>query len=419
MDRILITGKNSNSGKTTVTCAIIAALVRRGYDVGAFKCGPDYIDPMFHRAMGVSSYNLDPYFLSEGNLRSHFAAHAKKINIIEGVMGFYDGIAGTREGSTYTVAQILQTPVIYAEGLLPYDERLKIPHRHLGLVTDFAQNKDLFENFADAGESLDIDGLFKLAQTAPMIQTDKQGTNIDKSYVKTDRPDIGADIPDIEAIKHIIKMSKSNNESNEPSTNPPCHARIAVSRDKAFCFMYNENLELMRTLGAEIVPFSPLADTSLPERINALFICGGYPEAYADILKSNVRMCESIQNAVASGMPTIAECGGFIYLHYAGVFKAEVLKRDRLQRFGYVEITAKRDNLLCKAGESIRSHEFHYYDSGDCGSDFSAVKPISLKAWDCIHTTDTLYAGFPHLYFPANPVFAENFIKGAINYTRL
>jgi len=100
MDRILITGKSSNCGKTTVTCALIAALVRRGYDVAAFKCGPDYIDPMFHRAMGVTSYNLDPYFQNKDALCSHFAAHAKQINIIEGVMGFYDGIAGTREGFT-------------------------------------------------------------------------------------------------------------------------------------------------------------------------------------------------------------------------------------------------------------------------------------------------------------------------------
>jgi len=114
-------------------------------------------------------------------------------------------------------------------------------------------------------------------------------------------------------------------------------------------------------------------------------------------------MCESVRNAIASGLPTIAECGGFIYLHYAGVVNGEIHKRDKPQRFGYIEIMAKRDNLLCKAGESIRSHEFHYYDSDNCGEDFSEVKPISGKAWYCVHAADTLYAGFPHLFFPRIP----------------
>jgi cobyrinic acid a,c-diamide synthase len=153
MKTLLVTGKSSSCGKTTVTCALLAALVRRGYDVGAFKCGPDYIDPMFHRAMGVNSYNLDPYFLDRDALRAHFAAHARQINIIEGVMGFYDGIAGTREGSTAVVAQWLQAPVIYADGLLPYEERLAIPSRRLGLATDFTKTVST-EAFAEAGERI-------------------------------------------------------------------------------------------------------------------------------------------------------------------------------------------------------------------------------------------------------------------------
>jgi len=369
MNRLIITANSSNGGKTTVTCAIIAALKRRGLDVGAFKCGPDYIDPMFHRAMGAASYNLDPYFMGADGLRAHFAAHAREINIIEGVMGFYDGIAGTKEGSTATVAEILQAPVIFAEGLLEPDERLRIPSRHLGLAAEFACNEELFNRFANAGERLDIENLLKLAASAPEIKAGKPG------------------------VKHIGSV------------------RIAVARDAAFCFMYEENLELLSSLGAVILPFSPLNDTALPENTDGLYLCGGYPELYEDALMANKSMCNSIRGAVESGLPAIAECGGFIYLHYAGAIKGKISKRDKLQRFGYIEITAKYANLLCKAGESIRSHEFHYYDSDNPGSGFTAAKPIRGDTWDCIQATGALYAGFPHLYLPANPSFAENFVQ--------
>jgi len=146
---VIITAKGSNSGKTTVTLALLAYLKKRGADVGAFKCGPDYIDPMFHRACGVASFNLDPYFLNREQLIAHFCAHKREVNIIEGVMGFNDGIAGTNKGSTATVSEWLSVPAVYAEDLLPFDERLKIPSRHLGLTTNYSLDLEAFEK---AGE---------------------------------------------------------------------------------------------------------------------------------------------------------------------------------------------------------------------------------------------------------------------------
>jgi len=230
-----------------------------------------------------------------------------------------------------------------------------------------------------------------------------------------------------------------------------------VARDAAFCFLYAENLELLEALGCELAFFSPLEDAGLPEDSAGLMLCGGYPELVEARLRAGTRMNERVKAAIEAGLPTIAECGGFMYLHYAGVIEGQVFKRDRLQRFGYCEITAKRDNLLCRAGERIRAHEFHYYDSDNCGADFHAVKPVVMPAethpagggdlpgsggsgigergddiagrvdeshtivhqgqsWDCVHASATLWAGFPHLYFPANPAFARNFVEGVKRY---
>ena len=193
--------------------------------------------------------------------------------------------------------------------------------------------------------------------------------------------------------------------------------RIAVARDRAFCFYYADNFDVLRALGAELVEFSPLDDQALPAGIDGLYLGGGYPELYAAQLAANRSMRESIRAAVQGGLPAIAECGGFLYLHrtldgneMAGVIDADARMTGRLQPFGYVTLTAARDNLLCRAGERIRAHEFHYAQSGDNGTAFRAEKPNG-RAWDCVHATETLYAGFPHLYLRANPAFAQNFVR--------
>jgi cobyrinic acid a,c-diamide synthase len=169
--------------------------------------------------------------------------------------------------------------------------------------------------------------------------------------------------------------------------------------------------------------FSPIHDKSLPDNINGLYLCGGYPELHLKELSGNISMLKSINTAITNKMPTIAECGGFLYLHntvdglkMAGAIAAEAYSTQKLQRFGYIELRADKDNMLCAANESIRSHEFHYYESTDCGADFTAQKPLSEKSYGCIHVTDTLYAGFPHLYFKANVSFAENFVRKVVNY---
>jgi len=437
-DRLLIAGTNSGCGKTTATCALLCALKARGKKAAAFKCGPDYIDPMFHReAIGIPSHNLDPFFCPPETLREQFAAGAGEISVIEGVMGYYDGAGTDGRFSTYDVARATKTPVVLVMdahgmytsagailqgfrgfreesgvrgvifngaspmlykglariardagvepyGFLPRVPELSVPSRHLGLYTagEIADINEKLRRLGElAGEDFDMEGLLSLAGSAPELPTKPKA---------------------------------------EPS---PERVRVAVARDEAFCFIYQENLETLRALGCELCFFSPVHDAALPERIGGLYLPGGYPELYARELAENRTMRAAVKAAVSDGVPTIAECGGFMYLHdsldgepMAGAIGGASYKTDRLQRFGYVTMTAGRDNLLCRDGESTRAHEFHFYESENCGGDFAAVNAGGGKEYRCCHAGKTLYAGFPHLFFPANPAFAEGFVNGALEY---
>jgi len=436
-DRLLLAGTNSGCGKTTVTCALLRALLRRGAAVRSYKCGPDYIDPMFHReVVGVPARNLDPFFSDVDALRRRLAESAGSLAVLEGVMGYYDGVGIEGKYSTFDVARATKTPVVlivdargsftslgavikgfrefraesgiagvifnrlspmlYPQlreiardagvvpcGFLPRDEAAEIGSRHLGLVTA-GEIADLQARLDRLGEAaarhLELDALLALAKSAPAL------------------PSFAACAP------------------------APVRVRVAVARDAAFCFLYEENLALLRALGCETVEFSPLRDRRLPQGVGGLYLPGGYPELYLKELSENPIRHE-IREAVRAGLPTLAECGGFLYLHetldgvpMAGLIPAAAAKTQRLQRFGYVTLRAETDNLLCRAGETIRAHEFHYYDSTDNGAAFTAEKPSGTKAWPCVHATPTLWAGFPHLYFPANPSFARSFVERAVAY---
>ena len=198
-------------------------------------------------------------------------------------------------------------------------------------------------------------------------------------------------------------------------------ARIAFSYDKAFCLYYRDNIELLKKMGAEIVLFSPLKDKALPENIDGLIICGGYPEMYTSDLSRNETMLESIRKAVRSGLPTIAECGGFMYLHdamyditgvaysMAGVIEGRCYKSTVPIKYGYIELTSNTSNLLMKRGSKFKTYEYHIYESTNPGSAYTASK--EQASWKCINATPTLYAGFPHLHFYTNTRMAEKFMR--------
>ena len=434
--RVVIAGTGSGCGKTTTVCAILQALKNRGLAPMSFKCGPDYIDPMFHSGIiGVESANLDIFFSGEEGVRAAFVKHAADVNVIEGVMGMYDGLSMDSEvSSSYHLARTLDAPVVLVLnvrgmalsaaaavkgymtlrspnavrgvifnkvspmtypslskvvekecgipvfGYLPDLPECSLESRHLGLVTAAEVNElqNKMQRLAEAAEkTLDLDALLELMRSQDPIE---------------------AQIPS------VPKLGK---------------ARLAVARDKAFCFYYRDNLELFEALGAEIIPFSPISDRSLPD-CDGLYMGGGYPELYLEKLGANETMRASVREAVLDGLPTVAECGAFMYLcrSIEGVPMADVFHTDcrgtgKLTRFGYATLHAPDESLLFAPGDTIRGHEFHYWDAEDPGSALRAVKP-SGRETRCAYVSATLYAGYPHLYFPSRPEAAARFIQKCI-----
>ncbi|MBO7048247.1 MAG: cobyrinate a,c-diamide synthase [Spirochaetia bacterium] len=443
LPRILIAGTSSGSGKTTATCALLSLLKQRGIRVKAYKCGPDYIDPMFHKTVsGISCTNLDPFFCDADLLKYLLCDNAgEQLAVIEGVMGYYDGTSQTgTDNSTFIVADQTCTPVILTvdakgsassllaviEGFLHFvpksgirgvlfnrmtptsyqavktimhdrlgdsvvpvgfipelPEECHIPSRHLGLVTA-AEIKDLAERLERTAQlcqpTVDLDAVLALADKAP----------------------------DLEFTAPAIKKFERIN--------------LAVARDEAFCFYYDSTLRMFEKMGAELKFFSPLADESVPADSDGLLIGGGYPELYLDKLEKNTHSKESICNAIASGMPTIAECGGFQYLgeeldshKMCGVLNHSSSRTEHLVRFGYITLTSKKAGVFGPAGTVLRAHEFHYWDSTANGDAFKARKPNG-REWECGVMTDTLYAGYPHIFLPANIGASEEFYKRCLSY---
>ena len=447
MSRILIAGTNSGCGKTTVTLAVLSALKARGISVSSFKCGPDYIDPMFHKkVLGIPAFNLDPFFLEHEALRTLLVEGAKgsDVSVIEGVMGYYDGVSNSPEGSTYSVAKITETPVILVVacdgiansiGAVISGYKKYLPDSGIAGVIFNHLPKWRYPDMAEIAKRegliplgcLPVSSEYTLGSRHLGLVTAGELENLSAMLDKLGRQ---AEVTiDIDALLALASMAAPIHV-NDLSTSRSADVRIAVSRDEAFCFMYDENIALLKKNGCEIVYFSPLHDKELPQGVGGVWLCGGYPELYAEKLAANKTMLQSIKSGVQAGLPTIAECGGFMYLNetltdtegsgheMSGVVKGEIFPTDRLVRFGYLTITAKKDNLLCAAGGKLRVHEFHYWDSTDCGDGFIAEKATRDAKWDCIHSTETLYAGFPHLYLPAAPDAALSFADKAREYIK-
>lgn len=410
--------------------------------MSSFKCGPDYIDPMFHREIiGTNGGNLDLFLCSEQTVKHLFYQNSKGADfaIIEGVMGLYDGIGMTDECSSTHLSLVTDTPQVLVMsvkgmsltavsqlhgyinfrknnikgvilnqisertypffkemiekelnitvyGYLPTIKEVSLESRHLGLITanevEDIQTK-LTELATVCEQTLDITGLIELGDKCKAFSF----TPVEVQSITTGKP-----------------------------------VRIAVAKDNAFCFYYEDNFSLLKSLGADIVFFSPIHDEVLPSNINGIIFGGGYPEEYAKQLSENKSMLVEVKRCISERIPVIAECGGFIYLcktivnnqgetfPMVGAIDADSEMTTRLSRFGYITLTAEVDNLLCQAGESINAHEFHYSDSSNSGNSFQAVKP-SGASWNCIHASDRFYAGYPHVHLWGNIEFAKKFIK--------
>ena len=453
--RLVIAAPKSGSGKTLVTISLMGAFLARGKKLAGFKCGPDYIDSMFHKKiLGITSRNLDLFFTGEEQTRSIFAdGNEAEFSIIEGVMGLYDGTGGiNEEASTYHLAKTLAAPIVLvidakgmglslvAEiqgflgmdsghlikgvilnnipksffeqikpvleercgvpvlGYFPFQKDIEIESRHLGLKLP-DEIEGIKEMAAKAAEKIaktvDLDALLKIAEGAG------------------DLPG-GADSPLV-----------------PPAQVTGARPRIAVARDEAFCFYYEDNLKLMESYGADIVEFSPLKDQHLPADIDGLIFGGGYPEFYAEQLSQNLIIIEEIKLKIEGGLPSLAECGGFMYLHKSlknqsgktypmvGLIDGDTFYTGKLVRFGYITVESRAVGVgdrgstggeVCFFTGKIKGHEFHYFDSSQNGNSFTAVK-TNGKEYQLALTGQNHFWSFAHLYYPSNPDFAKSFVE--------
>ncbi|MDH7497954.1 MAG: cobyrinate a,c-diamide synthase [Syntrophomonadaceae bacterium] len=439
----MIAGTHSGVGKTTLTAGVMAALRRRGLRVRPFKVGPDYIDTGYHRlAAGAESWNLDLWMLGEPHLRAAFA-HASQgcdVAVVEGVMGLFDGVGTTPEGSSAEVAKLLGIPVVlvvdgkgmstsaaaqvmgYRDfdpalrlagvilnrvsgeghfrllrqsierytgvpvvGWLPRDARVALPSRHLGLLPaqEMAGARQVVERAAAlVEEHLDLDALLGA------------GTSLVPEAVPVDA---------------------------QPAAQP---VRLAIARDEAFSFYYPSSLEMLQRQGAVLCEFSPLRSAGLPEAVAGLYLGGGFPEVFAEELASNRRLRESLRRHLEAGLPCYAECGGLMYLAgelvtaggkaypMVGFLDGRARMTDRLQRFGYVQVELERPTVLGPAGASFHGHEFHHsvVEGISAETAMTVTSTLSGRSWRCGFRRANVLAAYAHLDFWSNPELARHWL---------
>ncbi len=449
----LIAAPKSNSGKTLLTCAILKALKKRGREVTAFKCGPDFIDPMFHqRVLGIPSKNLDTFFTERDITRALFAEGASKgeISIGEGVMGLFDGMGGSEErGSSYDLARTLGMSIVLlidakglsrsilpiVKGFLDYDTDSLIKGIILNRVGE--SQYQLLKGMVEDELGISVFGYFPetkgfeirsrhLGLITPGEVTDFNELTEKSSAMAEKCIDISA-LEKLETSTDLDEAGRLGELLQDYQSEEFAGLKVGVAMDDAFCFYYDDNLELLKKMGAEIVPFSPIKDDTLPEDIDALVFPGGYPELFAFELSTNSALTQDIQIKIDNGIPVIAECGGYMYLTESieeksgniypmvDIIKTKTSYEGRSTRFGYITVKENTEGTFLGKNE-IRGHEFHYFDSEDNGDDCIAVKPVGNKKWLCIHADGSRWLGFPHLYYYSCPAYAYNFLKAAKKY---
>ena len=507
--RIMIAAPASSSGKTVVTIGLLYALKERGIDLRAFKCGPDYIDPMFHRTvLGIDSHNLDTYLMGADGVRA--ILDGSPAAVIEGVMGLYDGLTpDSVAGSGYEIAKITATPVIlvvnasgagrtvislikgvladdeaglirgiilnrisdaFYEKLLPTLEKeilavrpdvaiyghipktdaADIDSRHLGLAlpNEIEDIRDRIRRIAQIiEENCDIEAIQEIISGSnrsepgisnkfdkdPTVYEDEAGEYLPSDTVKLQGagakcfrentmrgPALSRRI--LTAYVPLRPNSSESAFSREYLCAAPLSEAqiisqpiLAIARDEAFCFYYPENITFLESAGFDIRYFSPVHDDKLPDGTCAILLGGGYPELYLESLSANRKMLSSVRSAIERGVPSAAECGGFMYLHrmiadkegreyeMAGIIDGKCTYTGHLVNFGYMSIkgAAKGHENGADSLSGMRGHEFHYYGSTSPGDDLILGKFSTKKLYEGMYASDRHLWGWPHLYYPS------------------
>lgn len=456
LKRVMLAAPKSGSGKTTITCALLQALKDNGEQVISYKCGPDYIDPMFHqKVIDIPSKNLDTFFTGEEMTKQLFLHGRSETDfaVMEGVMGLFDGLGGVKvEGSSYHLAKVTKTPIILVvdakgmgqsilpliAGFLSYDTE----HLIRGVILN-RMSKGYYDIVSPLiEEELNVKVVGYFPEQKQMKMESRHLGLVMPQEIEGIKEQLGQLAKEFVKTVYVEKISKIAGNAEElfcekevlysDDTSEVCLSEkdkpvIAVAKDEAFCFYYEDNLRLLKEYGAKLLFFSPVHDKKIPDGCHAILLGGGYPELCARTLSENVEMRNSVKAAIEGGMPVVAECGGFMYLHsaiidkegsefeMAGVVKGKCTYNGKLVRFGYINIEETKNQFLSE-GTIIRGHEFHYFDSTNNGEDCLATKPVTGRKSSCIISDETKWMGFPHLYYPSNPEFAKNFVEKARKY---
>lgn len=452
--RVLIGAGASNSGKTIFTSVLLHHFLLEGKNIIGYKCGPDYIDPMYHkRISGVECRNLDPFFLEEDKMKSVLLKQPDcDLAVLEGVMGYYDGGAEC-ELSTYEVARRTKTPAVLlvdAKGCAM--SSLAAAAGYCSFMED-SEIKGVIFNRMSSGTYAQLQKMhmakqmkFALLGYIPKLPKECEMESRHLGLVTAEEVDHlqekialahekMKDTVDWKAIWSIARQAGELSVEEQKTVTPygtkaelqcdtPSKPVVAVAKDEAFCFYYEDNLDLLLENGLEISYFSPLRNEPVPREACGIYLGGGYPELYAERLASNEVTKQSIRALWQKKIPCIAECGGFLYLQESmegkemcGVLPGESMNTGHTVRFGYVTLTAGEDSLLFAAGDQIRGHEFHYFDTTQNGSGLVAEK-LNHTKYACSVTGDTLYAGFVHLSFRSLEKCAKRFADKCSEYMR-
>ncbi|KAM3107311.1 cobyrinate a,c-diamide synthase [Phormidesmis sp. 146-33] len=444
---IVIAGERSGVGKTTVTLALLAALRQRSQQVQSFKVGPDYIDPMFHSDVtGRSCRNLDPVLTSESYVQHCFEKHTVEAEyaLVEGVMGLFDGATGVDDfGSTAHVARVLNLPILLilncsslsrsiaaiAHGYQTFDPRLKFA----GVVLNRVGSDRHLELLTDALKPLNLPILGVLRRQDDIVIPDRHLGLIPTAEL-TDLNEL------VDRLAHLgetcfdwtnlLPLLKSTPHASRLTPHASrLTSRLAIAQDAAFSFYYADNLDLLKQLGAELVAWSPLKDSELPENIQGLYFGGGFPEVFAAELTQNHSARHAVQTAIRSGMPTYAECGGLMYLceqivdfeershPMTGILPTTATMGKRLT-LGYRQATALQNSPIVQVGDQVWGHEFHRSTVTEPEQPLFNLQgyhssiPLKSEGWQRYQ----VHASYTHLHFGAQPALPARFLEHCLRY---